>query len=158
MQEVPLFERSVDELFEDNSPSYSLVGDRRAGVLNTLYPKDDERCIRILVERGGRLVGWALLLDSAMTDHKYFGNMRVGTLADCFAALEDAPAVVAAADEVLTRRGVDLRRRQTSSIRPGAKLSSRPATSPGRRTSSSTRPRPLRTRCPTNRTGSEGST
>ena len=108
VREVPLFERSVDELFEDNSPSYSLVGDRRAGVLNTLYPKDDERCIRILVERGGRLIGWALLLDSAMTDHKYFGNMRVGTLADCFAALDDAPAVAAAADEVLTRRGVDL--------------------------------------------------
>ena len=108
VREVPHFEGSVDELFAEKSPFYSLVGDRRARVLNTLYSKDDERCIRILVERDERLVGWALLLDSAMTDHKYFGDMRVGTLADCFAAPEDAPAVVAAADDVLTRRGVDL--------------------------------------------------
>jgi hypothetical protein len=108
VHEVPRFEGSVDELFEEKSPFYSLVGDRRARVLNTLYSKDDERCIRILVERDERLVGWALLLDSAMTDHKYFGDMRVGTLADCFAAPEEAPAVVAAADDVLTRRGVDL--------------------------------------------------
>jgi hypothetical protein len=108
VHEVPRFEGSVDELFEEKSPFYSLVGDRRARVLNTLYSEDDERCIRILVERDERLVGWALLLDSAMTDHKYFGDMRVGTLADCFAAPEDAPAVAAAADDVLTRRGVDL--------------------------------------------------
>lgn len=108
VREVTLFEDSVDELFAEKSPSYSLVGDRRARVLNTLYPKDDERCIRILVERGEHLVGWALLLDSAMNDHKYFGDLRVGTIADCFAAPVDAPAVVDAADEVLTRRGVDL--------------------------------------------------
>jgi hypothetical protein len=98
----------VNELFKAYAPHYSLVGDRRVSVLNSLYPESDERCLRIMVERDGRAIGWALLLDTMMRDHKYFGDLRVGTLADCFAAPEDAPAVVAAADDALTARGVDL--------------------------------------------------
>jgi hypothetical protein len=105
---LPRFDEAADELFSTNATSYSLVGDRRASVLNILYPESDERCLRIVVERDDRAIGWALLLDTRMHDHKYFGDMRVGTLADCFAAPEDAPAVVAAADDALTARGVDL--------------------------------------------------
>jgi hypothetical protein len=108
VRELPRFDSAADELFKAHAPSYSLVGDRRASVLNSLYPESDQRCVRIVVERDGLAIGWALLLDTKMRDHKYFGDMRVGTLADCFAAPEDAPAVAAAADDVLTARGVDL--------------------------------------------------
>jgi hypothetical protein len=108
VRELPRFDGAADELFKAHAPSYSLVGDRRVPVLNCLYPEGDERCLRIVVERDGRAIGWALLLDTKMRDNKYFGDMRVGTLADCFAAPEDAPAVVAAADDALTARGVDL--------------------------------------------------
>jgi len=108
VRELARFDGAADELFEAHAPSYSLVGDRRASVLNILYPERDERCLRIVVERDGIAIGWALLLDTRMRDHKYFGDMRVGTLADCLAAPEDAPAVVAAADDALTARGVDL--------------------------------------------------
>jgi hypothetical protein len=108
VRELPRFDGAVNELFKAYAPHYSLVGDRRVSVLNSLYPESDERCLRILVERDGRAIGWALLLDTMMRDHKYFGDLRVGTLADCFAAPEDAPAVVAAADDALTARGVDL--------------------------------------------------
>jgi hypothetical protein len=106
--ELARFDSAADELFKSHAPSYSLVGDRRASVLNSLYPESDQRCVRIVVERHGLAIGWALLLDTKMRGDKYFGDMRVGTLADCFAAPEDAPAVVAAADDVLTARGVDL--------------------------------------------------
>jgi hypothetical protein len=108
VRELPRFDGAADELFKEHASSYSLVGDRRASVLNILYPESDERCLRIVVERDGLDIGWALLLDTKMRDNKYFGDMRVGTLADCFAAPEDAPAVVAAADDALAARGVDL--------------------------------------------------
>jgi hypothetical protein len=107
-REVPRFDGVADDLFSAHAASYSLVGDRRAPVLNALYPEDDRRCIRIIVERDGRAVGWALLLDTTMYDHKYFGDLRVGTIADCFASPDDAETVVGAADDVLSRRKVDL--------------------------------------------------
>jgi hypothetical protein len=108
MQEVSGFGASADELFAAHNSAYSLVGDRRAAPLNSLYPEDEPKYIRVSVEKQGRVVGWAVLLDTEMHDDKHFGNLRLGTLVDCFAAVEDAPAVVAAADDVLTGRGVDL--------------------------------------------------
>ena len=58
--------------------------------------------------RGGRDIGWALLVDTVMRDNRYFGNMRVGTIADNLALPGDEEAVVAAATHFLNGRGVDL--------------------------------------------------
>lgn len=107
-RQIPEFESSADDLFAAHSASYSLVGDRRAEALNILYPKTEDKYVRLVVERNDTVIGWVVLLDTRMQDDKYFGNMRVGSLVDCFAAPADAPAVVAAADAFLTRRGVDL--------------------------------------------------
>jgi hypothetical protein len=107
-RQVPEFDTSADDLFAAHSASYSLIGDRRAAALNILYPKAEQKYIRLVVERDDRVIGWAVALDTRMQNDKYFGNMRVGSLVDCFAAPEDARAVVSVVDEVLTRRGVDL--------------------------------------------------
>ena len=98
----------MDELFETHAASYALVGDRRSAALNVFFPEAERRYIRLVVRDAGRTVGWALVLDTQMHDDKYFGDMRVGALVDCFSALADAPAVVAAADGFLMRRGVDI--------------------------------------------------
>jgi len=57
---------------------------------------------------GGRVAGWVVLLDTAMRDHKHFGNMRVGSIVDCLASPEDANHVIVAAAAWLEQRGVDL--------------------------------------------------
>ncbi len=108
VREVQSFDGVADELFERHTESYSFVADRRAAALNCLYPADQPEYIRLLVTKDGDVVGWSVVLDTPMRDHKYFGNLRVGSLADCFAAADEAPAVVAAADDFLTRRGVDI--------------------------------------------------
>jgi hypothetical protein len=108
VREIPRFERFADDLLEANAPSYGLVADRSAATLDLLYPEGEERYLRLVVERGDAIVGWAVVLDTQMRDDKYFGDLRVGSLADCFASPEDAPAVVAAADDFLSRRGVDI--------------------------------------------------
>jgi hypothetical protein len=107
-RELAVFDDAADELFTAHAEPYSLVADRRAAALNAVYPEQDSRFIRVSVERGGQVVGWAVLLDTAMRDDQYFGDLRVGTLVDCFAAPADASAVVAAADDALERRGVDV--------------------------------------------------
>jgi hypothetical protein len=108
VEEVPRFDPSVDELFAAHAGSYSLLGDRRAAALNVFFPEGERRYIRLMVREAGRTVGWALVLDTQMHDDKYFGDMRVGALVDCFSAVADAPDVVAAADGFFARRGVDV--------------------------------------------------
>jgi hypothetical protein len=49
-----------------------------------------------------------VMLDTAMRDNEYFGDLRVGTIADCLARPEDAGIVIHAARVYLERRGVDL--------------------------------------------------
>jgi len=97
----------ADELWQQSCPYYPFIGDRRRDTLNALYPQG-ERFLRYIISRGSEILGWAVVLDTQMHDNQYFGNLRVGTLADCLAPPENASAVVRAATAVLEKRGVDL--------------------------------------------------
>jgi hypothetical protein len=97
----------ADELWQTCAPLYAMIGNRESSVLNCLYPPG-KNFLAIKVLRSSQAVGWAVLLDTQMHDNKYFGNLRVGTLVDCLAVPENAPAVIQAACDFLTRRGVDL--------------------------------------------------
>ncbi len=98
----------MDDLFAANLNSYVLVADRGEHALNSVYPTGDQGYIRLAVRRDENVVGWALVLDTQMKGNKYFGDMRVGSIADCFAAPGDASLVIAAADDYLARKGVDI--------------------------------------------------
>jgi hypothetical protein len=93
----------ADEVWARARGSYALIAERDAVTLDALYPVTDPRFLR--VRAGG---GWALLLDTQMSGHKQFGDMRVGTIVDCLAGPEEAAAVLRAATSVLEQRGVDL--------------------------------------------------
>lgn len=105
---VGRFTDFADELFEKHAHNCSMTADRTAPAANDQYPPAKSKYIRLVVRREGRIIGWAVVLDTRMKDNKFFGNLRTGTIVDCFAAAADAPAVVAAADDFLTDRGVDL--------------------------------------------------
>ncbi|MGE5648168.1 MAG: hypothetical protein ACM336_20515 [Acidobacteriota bacterium] len=100
---VPAFEQWADALWERANAGYALVAARDAASLNALYPPGEARYIRLRVPQG-----WALVLDTRMRGHKQFGDLRVGTIADCLALPQDAEAVTAAAAGWLSARGVDL--------------------------------------------------
>ena len=106
IQQVPEFAFWSTELWAACAARYSMAAVRDATVLNALYP--GERFIRLEVSKDGRPAGWAVLLDTAMSQDKYFGNMRLGSIVDCMARPEDAPTVIAAAAHTLEQRGVDL--------------------------------------------------
>jgi hypothetical protein len=105
---APRFDETADRLFDAHAAAYTLVGDRRSAVLNCLYPEANPTFHRLLFHAAGQLVGWAVVLDTAMQNHNYFGNLRVGTIADAFAAPEYAAGVAAGADRYLSERGGDL--------------------------------------------------
>jgi hypothetical protein len=98
----------ADDLWRQCARRYTLAGVRDRSALNRLYPAGDKRFLCLRVFDGGRILGWAVLLDTAMRGHKQFGDLRVGSIADCLALPEDAAAVIAAATRRLEERGVDL--------------------------------------------------
>ena len=105
---VRTFDAWADALWERTNYRYAMIAARDAASLNTLYSVTDGRFHRLRVSRDGAIAGWAVLLDTQMNGHKQFGDLRVGTIADCLALPEDAGAVIAAAAEWLADRGVDL--------------------------------------------------
>jgi hypothetical protein len=105
---IERFDAAADEVWQSAAPSYGMLGARDAATLAELYPERDPRFLRLAVERGGRPVGWAVMLDTPMADHRYFGDLRVGSIVDCLAAPEDAGAVILQATLELMRRRVDL--------------------------------------------------
>ncbi len=102
------FEAWADEIWERSRREYRFIAVRTAHELNRLYPKADSRFCRILIRDAEGPVGWAVFLDTAMKDHKQFGNLRVGSIVDCLALPGAEAAVVSATTNKLSRRGVDM--------------------------------------------------
>lgn len=98
----------ADELWSRCSTRYQLLAVRDSDILTALYPPKDARFLRWRLRRGETALGWVVSLDTKMTGHKQFGNLRVGTIVDGLADPDDAPLVVAAAARELEHRGVDL--------------------------------------------------
>jgi hypothetical protein len=98
----------ADLLWEACRTGYGMCAVRDAEVLRILYPGGNEKFIRLKVMRREKCIGWAVCLDTQLAGHRQFGNLRLGSLVDCFAAPEDGAAVAVAAREVLEKRDVDL--------------------------------------------------
>jgi hypothetical protein len=107
-EEVETFSSWADEIWEKANGHYALIAVRNAVILNTLYPRGDDRFRRIRVLRRGTIIGWAVVLHTKMERHKFFGNMRVGTVVDCLAIEGEERGVAAAATRLLTGWGVDM--------------------------------------------------
>jgi hypothetical protein len=107
-EEVAEFGGWADNLWNSLCGQYAYSAVRDRATLKILYPAERTKFIRLQVCRDGRPIGWAVLLDTALADHRQFGNMRLGSLVDCFAHPDDAHAVVACVKDALESRGVDL--------------------------------------------------
>jgi len=105
---VPEFGGWADDVWNESKGYYSLIAMRDRQDLNILYPATDPRFIRLLVTRDGKVIGWAVLLNTQTSGHKHFGDMRVGTLVGSLSKPEDAADVVACARDVLEANGADL--------------------------------------------------
>ena len=109
---VTTFGDDCDRLGQSCQDTYSLAAVRDSATLNILYPESDDRFIHLLVHDRSHSdsapLGWAVMLDTSMKDHKQFGNMQVGTIVDCLAVPGHEKSVIASATLHLNNRGVDI--------------------------------------------------
>lgn len=99
----------TDELWERCKADYSCLAVRDSAMMNTLIPAHGfQNAIRLRVYRGSATIGWAVVHHRPMKDDGRFGNLHVGLISDCFGAPADAPGVIAAAHEFLSRQAVDI--------------------------------------------------
>ncbi len=98
----------ANELWNVCRQDYALCAVRDRETLNVLYPRTDPRFIRLKVSQDGNAIGWAVLLNTQMVSSKHFGNMRVGSVADCLALRKDARQVMRAATQHLISSGPDI--------------------------------------------------
>jgi hypothetical protein len=95
--------RSVWEQARQTS-SFTAVRDGEA--LRILYPAAETHLTRIVMKRNAAAIGWAVV-GERRKDAKY-GNMRVGSVVDCFALPGEMFSVVRGATRTLERQGFDL--------------------------------------------------
>ncbi len=106
---VPTFGPWADELWLRCKDRYAAIAQRDAASMNALVPaRGWPEGIRLKVERGGQVVGWAVVMDTQMRGDGRFGDLRVGSIIDCLADPADAGEVVAAATDHLRQRGTDI--------------------------------------------------
>ena len=82
----------ADDLWNACKGLYAMIAVRDSETLNILYPATGNRFLCHKVTRGNAVIGWAVLLDTQMRDHKHFGNLRVGSIVDWLALPENASA------------------------------------------------------------------
>ena len=105
-EEIAGFSEWADELWSQAKDTVSFAAVRDANTLRLLYPARVNSTQRLRVSRNGAAIGWAIV-GRRRQDPK-FGQMRVGSIVDCWATPENAVAVVQAARQALERDGVDL--------------------------------------------------
>jgi hypothetical protein len=106
VEEVTDFGDWANRVWEQARGMYAMTAIRDAKTLRRLYPVTDSHLTRVRVSAGGAVAGWAVV--GERRKNPKFGNLRVGSIIDCFAAPGYAPAVVRAAARALDGRRMDL--------------------------------------------------
>ena len=106
--EVKQFSSWANDLWERCKNEYDMIAVRDMSILNILYPSNSNRFIRLMIKEDNRVIGWAVVLNTKMVNHKQFGNMRLGSIIDCLSLQEHAQTVILSITEYLENNGVDL--------------------------------------------------
>lgn len=107
-ERVPAFGNWADELWDQSAHHYPFIAVRDRASLQYLFPETNPLFQRIRVIEGGKTLGWAVVTVRQNHNHPQYGNLRTGWLVDALAVPEDAPAIVAAALNVLRKEGADV--------------------------------------------------
>jgi hypothetical protein len=85
----------IDGLWERTRHECAFAVTRDRATLRALYPLHDRRYSAYAFTSGGMLRGWAVVAETAMRDHTYFGHLRVATILDAWSEPGAAAAIVA---------------------------------------------------------------
>jgi hypothetical protein len=105
-RQVQTFSDETQSLWEEARSTCSLTAVRDHATLRVLYPSSESQLAYIEVRRASKLIGWAVV-GERRHDAKY-GNLRVGSVVDCWALPGEFLPVVHGATETLMGQGFDL--------------------------------------------------
>jgi hypothetical protein len=108
ISEETAFDDWADRIFTDALPEYAAAIRSDATTLNIVYSPGNAGYTRLRARRKGEDIGWMVVAIKQMEGNRYFGDLKVGTLADGFGRVADAPALVAAGIHHLAEAGVDI--------------------------------------------------
>ncbi len=101
------FESWADVLWERCRGQHGICAVRNAAVLNQLYPAGGRfRTLRLRSE--GEIAAWAVVFETTYRNHKFFGDLRVGTIVDVLAPPEYMAATARCATDALRDLDTDL--------------------------------------------------
>jgi hypothetical protein len=103
---VAAFGSDTQDLWDHGKTTCLFTAERNYEALRVLYPENETHLSRIIVKRKGAIIGWAVV-GERRKDAKY-GEMRVGSVVDCFAVAGEFVAVVSCATDALVNQGCDL--------------------------------------------------
>jgi len=103
---VAAFGQDTQDLWDQAKATCSFTATRDYEALRALYPESAAHLSRILVKRAGAPIGWAVV-GERRKDAKY-GDMRVGSVVDCFGLSGEFIPVVRCATDALIDQGFDL--------------------------------------------------
>jgi hypothetical protein len=106
VEDITEFSGWADELWDRGKENVSAATVRDVNTLRLLYPSNVTSTRRLRISRNGAAIGWAIV-GIRRTDAKY-GEMRVGSIVDCWAMPEHANAVISAATRALEKDRIDL--------------------------------------------------
>jgi hypothetical protein len=94
-------------LWLEGRKNCTLTAVRDSTGLKTLYPQTQNHFTRLRVQRNNADIGWAVVAEKRKDPARY-GNMRVGSVVDCWAIPSEALSIVRAATKALKQQGFDL--------------------------------------------------
>lgn len=97
---------SLQFLWEQARQTCAFTAVRDAEALRGLYPAAQPLLTRVMVKRKGAVIGWTVV-GERRKDSKY-GDLRVGSVVDCFALPGEMLSVVRGATKTLEQQGFDL--------------------------------------------------
>jgi hypothetical protein len=106
VHEVAIFEANSQSMWDQAKQTCSFTAVRDHQALQALYPLSETHLTRIEIKQGGSAIGWAVV-GERRPDAKY-GNLRVGSVVDCWSLPGAFLPVARAATETLKRHGFDL--------------------------------------------------
>jgi len=106
VDEVEIFNKEVDDVWENAKKNVYFSAIRNEEYLKTLYP--DKHFIKLKFSSGNKIVGWSISLCNKLQKHKYFGDMKLGSMVDCLSIEGYESSIINKTSNILKKKGADL--------------------------------------------------
>jgi hypothetical protein len=107
-QSVDTFGAWADPIWHERKGDFALGALRDGATLSKLYDRPGQKTLRLVLGRGAERTGWAACLATQFENHKYFGDLKVGTIVDGLCLRGQERSLFGAAIDLLESHQVDL--------------------------------------------------